>query len=756
MRCLLAAVVAVLLISGVPITAARPAHAQGSTPATLEVTKITPSVVTPTSPGEVTITGRITNNSGSTINDVQARLQRGQPTAGMPAVQDALRGNAGSATGSDFAPAIPRLAPGQQAPFQVRVPLAALQIDRAGTFPMMLDVNGSPGDGESERIGEARFLLPVASPPGRPPAKPPRPTPTTLLVPIVDYPRMEQQGAQPQRPVLSDDSLAASLTPGGRLFDIVEAVNDQAGNGSPLGNGLCFAIDPDLLATVNAMQNGYQVRQPDGGLINGTGAASAQLWLNKLRQATAGRCVISLPYADSDVVALGRADLPDLIDGALDGSLIVQHTLHMTPRNVLWPIEGALDERTAGELAGYGVQSMLLEPSAMAAPNGSLEPVRLRAKGDPTGIPIDPLLSEALDPLHGTPQETTALSPPANGALTAHNALGALAFRANAGTQPGATSVLAPPRRWNITGEDMSTLLDGMRRLTDAGYITPEGLPEPGGSAEQSAPPLPPARLSYPQAHAAEEIPQPVLDEIARQNYKVGDLFRSSSRDPAADLDPRALTTPLRDGLLRGASSAWRGNPETAWHWTHVASDTLGEVLSRVRLDEFSGKITLTASNAPIPLTVTNDLPVTISVVLRMPATAGIETKDLGVIRVPAQGRRHFRLETEVHRAGQFTVDVDVTTKEGTKLGAPKRLQLQSYTYDPFTVGLTSIASALLIVLSARRILRRLRARRARIAATNTDPESTAPNPVVRDHPGAAREVSAPTGSTTESDRGQS
>ncbi|GAA3364423.1 DUF6049 family protein [Saccharopolyspora gregorii] len=751
MRCLLTAVVAVLLISGIPITSARTASAQGSDATQLEVTKVTPSVVSG-STGEVSISGRITNRSGSTINGIEARVQRGYPTQSDPAVQDALRGNAATVDETSFRPLIDTLAPGQQAPFELKVPLTgpdSLEIAESGSFPLLVNVNGQPDDGGRARIGESRFLLPVLAPPGAPPAKPAEPAPIAVLLPIVDYPRMQQEGTPDQRAVLADDALAASLTPGGRLYDLVQSVVDGAGAGSPLGNGLCFAVDPDLLATVQAMSRGYLVRRPDGGTQEGTGAASAQLWLNKLREATARRCVLALPYADSDLLALEHAGLPDLIKGSLDGASLVKQVLATEPRrSVLWPIEGALDEPISRRLTGLGIDTVLVDPASTST--GSPAPSRLFEDG-PTALPIDPLLSEALDPNHGGPRETTAMSPEDGGAASVQNALGALTYRATLGAQGGATSVLAPPRRWNLSGEDLRSLLDGLRGLAEAGYVRPAGLPERGGEAEQSDAALPVARPEYPAENAAEEIPQPVLDQLAEQNYKVGDLYRSSEKDPATDLDRAALTTPLRNGLLRGASSAWRNDPAAARHWVRVATDTLDGVLSQVRLDEFAGKITLTASNAPIPMTVTNDLPVTVSVRLRIPATAGLETRDLGVIRVPAQGRRHFRLETEVHRAGQFTVDVAVTTEAGTKLGTAKRIQLQSYTYDPFTVGLTAIASALLVILSGRRILRRLRARRARLAAAGAGQ-----GPASEGGEASVAESTAVSGSTTESDRSPS
>ncbi|GAA4856971.1 DUF6049 family protein [Saccharopolyspora rosea] len=707
---MLAAVVAALFAVVVPPMPG--AHAQeGDKFARLDVTKITPSVVTGGSPGELVVAGRLTNTGDRAISDVEVRIQRGNPVTDEPATQRAMRGDVPTVTEPAFSPVVDRLAPGQQVPVEFHIPFTgpnSLQISQPGIFPLLVNINGVPRSGSRARIAEGRFLLPVSAPPGGAPARPSQPTPTSMVVPIVDYPRLVQDAGAGSRPVLSDDQLSGSLAPGGRLYGLVQAVSDSAPSGSPLGSALCFAIDPDLLATVKAMRGGYLVRQPNGSTVEGIGAKAADLWLSKLRDATSGRCVIALPYADADVAALGRAGLPDLIKGAMDGSQLVNELLHVEPRQTAWPIEGALDEPAAGELPG--VTSALLEPQSLSTPPGSLSPVRVRGH-DLAAIPIDPLLTSALDPQHDTATKVTALSPPDNGSLSAQDALGALAFRASQGSLPNSTSVLVPPRRWNMRADDLRSLLSGMQQLDAEGYIKPTALPNPDPSA------LPQADLTYPVGASADEIPQPVLNSIARQNFKVGDLFRSAEKERSVGVDPAEVTTPLRNGLLRAASSAWRSNPDAAHRWLRKAVSTLDGTLGKVRIEEYAGNIVLAQSNSPIPLTVVNDLPIKVRMMLHVPRTPGVQIKDLGVLKIPPHSKRQFWLDTTTHRPGKFNIDITATTEAGTVLGPTKRLQVESSTYGSLIPALTVGAGALLVVLSGIRIVRRARNRRRRIAS---------------------------------------
>ncbi|MBA8827714.1 hypothetical protein FHX42_005119 [Saccharopolyspora lacisalsi] len=752
MRFLLFVAVTVLLLGLAPPMTPEASAQSGRPLAHLEVTKVTPSVVRADSPPEVTVTGTLTNASERVINDLEIRLQRGAPRATEASVQQAMRSEAPTSTLTPFADIGDRIKPGQRVPFTLRVPLAggseSLGLTRTGVYPLLLNVNGEPAYGNRARVAESRFMLPVTTLPGAPPTTPAKATPTTMLVPLVGYPRMRQEQTPGSPGVLVDDRLAESLAPGGRLYGLVHAVNQQAGSGSPLNDGLCFAVDPDLLATATTMLGGYRVRQDDGSTRAGTGAESAKLWLDELKKATRDRCVIALPYADSDIVAFGRAGLPDLIRGALDGSRIVRRTLGVKPRtDVLWPIDGALDEPAATQLAGMGITTALMHPDALARPESSLRPARIRTGAEdyaPTAQPTDPLLANALDPGRRSAGTSAQLSPRGDGTPSVQNTLGALTFRATQGFEGGARSVLAPPRRWNLDGEELSSLLRGMKRLTKAGYVRPTSIPHSdaqssdaaqssGGTASQGdEKPPPEVALNYPVDSATEEIRQPVLDKLAARNYKVGDLYRSSEKEPAVNVDPAQVTTPLRNGLLRGASSAWRGDPAASREWVDKADDAIESVLSQVQVDKFAGDITLANSNSPIPITVRNQLPITVGVNLNVSGPPGIEVEDLGLLKIPAKGSRNFYLQTDVRRAGKFSVDVALRAAYGgTQLGQARRLQLNSNAYGAIPLIITGSAAALLVLLSARRIVGRFR--RASANKANPPPESTPETTTERD-----------------------
>lgn len=717
MRFLLAALIAVLVFAGLPTGLAPPAAAQDDDQVRLDVTKVTPSVVADGGPGEVVITGRLTNTSDSQITNVEARVQRGAPAADEPAVQRAMRSATPTATETAFSTVADSLAPGQQVPVELHVPLTgpgSLQITDPGVYPLLVNVNGAPDVGGRARIAESTFLLPVLSAPGRPAPPPGHATNVSMLVPIVDHPRLVREALPGLPPKLVDDTLSTSLAPGGRLYDLLQAVTDSAPAGSPLGSALCFAIDPDLLITVRAMQGRYQVGQPGGPTTEGIGSRAAELWLSKLREATSGRCVVALPYADADLAALSRAGLPDLVDIAMDGADLLRDKslLGAEPRDVLWPVEGALADPASGDLP----DTLLMEPHALDIPAGSLDPVRLRGR-DMSAVPIDPLLTTALDPLRNTGRRTTDFSPPAGQLESTQNALGALLFRSTQGSVGSATSVMVPPRRWNLRGDDVRNLLDGMKRLTDAGLLRPVPLPEPEPDT------LPEADLSYPVEAGSAEVAQPVLEELAAQNFKVGDLYRSSRRDPSIDVEPGRITTPLVNGLLRGASSAWRGRPDTAGHWVDLARGTIEDIFSKVRIEESQTQLVGASPDSPTPLTVANDLPITVEVVFRIPPVPGVQVQDdFGdVATIPANGRRVFWLQTTAQRAGTFFLDVTMTTKDGTQFGSTKRLPYKSGNYGPLILIITLSAGALLVLMSGRRIITRFRARQQRRNGERTE-----------------------------------
>src|SRR5207247_1254040 len=114
-----------------------------------------------------------------------------------------------------------------------------------------------------------------------------------------------------------DDTLAASFATTGRLGGLVAAVAQRAPLGSPVRAGLCLAVDPDLVETASVMSQGYEVVGANGVTSAGTGAAVAGQWLTQLQSVAKGGCVVALPYADADLVALDRGGLGDAASRAL-------------------------------------------------------------------------------------------------------------------------------------------------------------------------------------------------------------------------------------------------------------------------------------------------------------------------------------------------------------------------------------------------------------------------------------------------------
>ncbi|MGH3593665.1 MAG: DUF6049 family protein, partial [Pseudonocardiaceae bacterium] len=106
------------------------------------------------------------------------------------------------------------------------------------------------------------------------------------------------------------------------------------------------------------------------------------------------------------------------------------------------------------------------------------------------------------------------------------------------------------------------------------------------------------------------------------------------------------------------------------------------------------------------------ELPVGMQVQLSLSETAGLRSGEVGLQLVPARSTRQLVIPAKVSRAGQFSVDARLSTPGGTPLGEPSTLQLRSTAFSRVTVALTAGAGAALVLLVARRLVRRVRRRR--------------------------------------------
>lgn len=705
----LLATVAALLAPAAEATAAPPAtNAQHWLRLTMGSPD--PAVVTAHT-RSVTLTGRITNISDRAIGRITARIQVGEPLAQGTDVAAALGTTAAYSHGdTTFSPLAGSLGPGRSVDFRVTEPVTgpdSLRITEPGVYPLMINMQGVPAFSTPYRLVVGSMLLPVLAPPGgtRPPPAGP-PSRLTVLWPLVDrQPRVI--GTANGRDVLSDDSLAASLAPGGRLFGLVDAVRRVASANPQVLTSLCFAVDPDLLDTVHAMAAGYRVRSGPGQTVAGQGGAAATEWLAMLKSLTAGRCVLALPYADADLAALAHAGGSGLLQLALGESASVAAELGAGQlADVAWPADGALDTRTMTTLGGLGVNTVLLRPDSLTPTAGS-GPVSLAGftgAAAPKVVPLDPVADAAMGP---RTDEPTVVDPGA----AAQNGLAATIYRTVFAGGTGDPVLIAPPRRWAPTEAQALDFLNGTATVLNGHYATPTAL----GDAVGVVPGGRPAALRYPKHNAAAEVAHALATDAVATDGHERDMLDSMGRDHTTPTPvlPAQLITPLRLGLLRAMSGAWRdGGTTGANAQLAMANAQFRSLTDDVTVIQPNLPILLGSKDSRLPVTVSNKLPVDISVRLDLVGDPGLPASSREDI-IPAGLSITVFVPTTVTRSGRFSAYATVRTLGGTQLGQQARLELVSSAYGTIVVIVTAIAFGLLVLLSGRRIYRRAKASRA-------------------------------------------
>ncbi|WP_133847979.1 DUF6049 family protein [Labedaea rhizosphaerae] len=677
----------------------------------LTIGELSPRVITSGS-SSLTVTGKITNIGDRRIDDLQVRVQRGQPETSEQQMREALGHNQPTEAGqSAFTPVAPALQPGQSANLTITVPITGqdgtgLGIDQPGVYPLLVNINGKPEFGGTARLATSGLLLPVLGVPGKNTKAPSRPSKVSLLWPLIDdYPRVVR--TEGDKVVLSDDALATSLAAGGRLYELLGQLDSATSTDPDLQSSVCVAIDPDLVETARAMAGGYLVAGKDGRTHQGTGATAADIWVDRLRSLVTGnQCVLALPYADVDLAALSRAGAVDIEQLALSGSAVVQGILGVTPQpGLYWPDRGTLDQRTLADLAANGPVTVLADPAKVQRSSGPA-PWTVGATGSSTtAVPVDGLLGSAL-----------------TNRTSVQDALAVLAYRTLFDGTGGDHLLIAPPRHWAMPANELEVWLDQLGSWFAGSFAEPESLADlvhgpAGGTA---------AGLEYSPADQAAEIPRSVTKELVRVDNTQRDLVNAMHEDPASKVVPGSLIQPLKFGLVRATSTGWRGHVAMAKARVAGVRTQLSGMIGKVSVQAPGPPISLGSQNAPLPVIVTNRLPVAMAVQIKLSDVPGLQAAPVPVRMVPAGSNVTVFAESKVLRSGRFTVDVSLSTPSGdTVLGSTARLELNSTSYGTITIVVTGIAGGALVLLSGRRIYRRIRTARAG-AATAPEPQGEA------------------------------
>ena len=706
-----AAFLSVLFLAVPALAGATVAQAEEGARLRVELNELNPRVITG-STTTLTVAGTVTNTGDRKVTRPQVRLQVGDRQTTERGIGDVLSGAfIRDSPLTEFTNVADVLEPGQSAPLNITVNLTgsrAAQFGRPGVYPLLVNVNGTPEFGGPARLGAVSMLMPVLAGPGKQPTHTSGAPSMTLLWPVTSSVPQVYAAPYGQPLVLRDDRLADEIGPDGRLNALVTAAHTAVQGDTSLAKSMCFALDPDLLSTVDAMSRGYQVHT-DAGNIDGKGTETAKTWLSSLNSLLVGRCVVALPFADADLntVSRIRPGDPALVARAAGGAATIQQLTGVIPQTgVLWP-GGTPNESVLAALPQAGVRTVLTDTGklAPAAAGGGVTVQGSAVRAQPT----DSLIASAMT---GVPTVPGSVTVPATTerAVASQNGLGTLAFRAGLGLTAGQDRpdhlLVAPPRRWDAPAAELTAYLQQVGNFLDAGLVTPTSL-----ATLLSADPQGSGAVGDGGQDPAAGVDPDVVSTLSSLDEQTTGLASAMQLDPTKRVKPDDVVAPVLLAELRGASTAWRGLPADA-ATTNARAD-LAAIGGRVSVSQPKQTIALASGNSPLPVYVSNDLPVGINARFVLTNNTGLRSDDAKDWFFPAGGGKNYFLPVEALRAGRFSVDVSLRTSTDTPLGSSARFELTSTEYGAITIIATVAAGAALLLLASRRIYRRVKDARA-------------------------------------------
>ena len=669
--------------------------------------RISVSVLEPAAPhpgDALRLEGRLLNSGAGDLTDVRMRLRvSSSPVTTRNALAEAasqtgLFGHAVSSTEIRLPAA---LAPGASVPFRLVAPVDSLGISESGVYPFGIEVRGRDSSGELATAGRLRTFLPLtAAVAGF--------TPTRLawLWPLAAPPVRGPSGDFP------DERLAAELGPAGRLTALVGAVNEFR---RPAGVPVTVVVDPALLEAAQAMTAGYRVRPPGRGApAPGTGQSVAAAWLAAVRAATQASTVLSLPYADPDVVALVRAGLGDDVSHTVQTGREITRRLLPNAANatrVGWPPAGLLTQSALDTLSGAGIDTVVVSGAALPVTRELTYTPDARAVVQTVGGTVRALVTDdTLDRLVASGAGDLRRNPAAAGSarLDEQRFLAETLLITLEHPHDPRTVVVAPPRQWHPAPSYARGVLADTGRVPWLKALT---IPEAAAGSGAATPHGP---LTYPVGAAAAELPPSYLGRpTAPVDGSVGSSvagLRSGLREFEAILVGTDDTTVALDlAVFRLESAAWRDDPRQARRLRATVRAALLGRKNKVRIGT-AGLVTLTSRSGTIPVTVVNGLsqPVRLQLVLSS-NSARVTTRSPGVQTIDAGHSVQVSVQTTraVRTSGVFPVSAQLLTPEGRPYSPAVKLLVRSTAYGVVALGITGGALGVLMFALAVRLVRR-------------------------------------------------
>jgi hypothetical protein len=665
-------------------SAAGNAQTRGQAPLAVTVTSISPSYA---SPGQtLVIKGRVWNGSGSTMTDLSVGLSfSNSPFGSETALENFAKGQAvvpEAPLAGIASKTIGKLRSQHGVAWKISLSVSVLRLSCFGVYPLTVGVSDAAG------------TLTASDPVPLPfwPSKhnscqaPPSPFLISWVWPLIDNPH--------QGPCtgLIDNSLAASLAPGGRLSNLLNVGADHE-----TAARLTWAIDPALLDNAHTMTRAYEVGASADCTksTSHTADANAKNWLSGLAKATAGQPVFVTSYADVDVAGLAdHGDSGDLRGSFSDGWWVAARLLGRErkpaqvpagPKQlsaVAWPAGGRASQAMLEYLGSLRTGTVIL---AMPPTQLTFTPGAVSSVVDGVGTTLKVLLADdSLSKLLAS----TAVNSQKTGTIFGVSQLflaqtAMIVAEAPFDQRP---IVVTPPRRWDPSRALAADLLEGTVGVPWLRPVTIGQLAKQPAGADSS--------LVQPYVHP--ELPRKVLRQINKLDHSVS-LLQSI-------MPPTVKVPQLNRSDYSIESSAWVGHD--AAQAQAMLTRTRAYVAKQFADLSVGGQsvihVTLGGRVGSVTVSIHNSLNYAVRVGLNVTSSNNtvIATQRHRWYLVTAHSSQPLKLSVNATQTGKATLKLKLKSPNGTLLPDKPLIMTISAT-NLGTVALVIFAAALAVFVAA-------------------------------------------------------
>jgi hypothetical protein len=670
-------------------------------------------------PGDmVTMTGTVTNGTRQTAAGLGVQLAS-SPTPFS--TRDGMDAYLANGTDGSLIPAgrpylLPAsVAPGASVRWSASFQVSAQGISAFGVYPVAALVQDAVGT----TLSSDPTLLPFW--PGQRAAGLQAPLNISWLWPLIDQPHHQVCTA------LTNNDLAASLAPGGRLSTLLTAGRSHA------GADLTWVLDPALLSDVATMTKPYPV---GGSSASCTGARrqpasrAAVSWLSSVKTATSGRPTVLTPYADVDMTALIHQGLnADLATAYRTGDAVAGRVLgRVFKPTTAWPAGGTADLSVLTSLAAAEHIGTVVLNSSEMPPSGTGFHPDDAVTSIPTaaGTTMNVLLADdtLTSVLRAGNTSSGTLSRSAEFAVK-QRFLAETAMIAAEAPDSARSVVVAPPAGWSPSVQLAGDLLDETTGAPWLKRATLHSLTTTPDTERKAARQAPPASQASP-----DELNRGYLSQVSSIGTQLS-VYKS-----ILQASPSYLQS-LDEALSATESAAWRGGGEPQGVALRSSlHDYLAYAESKVKIIT-SAEVPMAGASGPVPVSIQNGLRETVEVrlnviVVKTPRATSpliIGRFKEPIIVLPYEASAPVRLPVRAAPQGATVLQLSLSSPDGTPLtfAPPVQLTVQSTRYGRAILFLIGAAIGVFILTSIYRGVRR----RLRDDSHVVNEEAGAPGSVV-------------------------